>query len=340
MSTFDPNAASSPDSGVFGLPHSADEAAVVLIPVPFEATTSYGGGTSNGPAAILQASRQVDLFDIQTGRPYERGIHLLEESAEVRAWNEEARKLAEPIIEAGGRDLSPPLQKQLAQVNALCEKLNDWVYTQCRTWLAKGKRVGTVGGDHAISFGALKAHAEQYPGLGVLHLDAHADLREAFEGFTWSHASIFHNAMTRLPQIAKLVQVGLRDLGEAEHAMIDRSEGRIRAFFDATIQERKMAGEPFARVLDDIVAALPKQVYLSFDIDGLDPTLCPHTGTPVPGGLSFVEACALAAAVRQSGRTIVGFDLTEVAPDPDGGEWDGNVGARLLYKMIGWMVKP
>jgi agmatinase len=96
---------------------------------------------------------------------------------------------------------------------------------------------------------------------------------------------------------------------------------------------------PWNRQVDEIVATLPQHVYLSFDIDGLDPVLCPHTGTPVPGGLSFAEATALIAGVVRSGRTIVGFDLTEVAPAPDGGEWDGNVGARLLYKMIGWMLK-
>jgi agmatinase len=337
---FDPSAAASPDSGIFGLPHSPEEAHVVLIPVPFEATTSYGGGTSDGPSAVLEASRQVDLFDVETGRPYERGIALLPEPAEWRAWNTRAKERAVPIVEAGGIDhANAELQAASSEVNQLCEKLHDAVYRTAKEWLAKGKRVGAVGGDHSISFGIIRAHAEKYPGLGVLHLDAHADLRNAYEGFTWSHASIMHNVMERIPGVKSLVQVAIRDMSEDEHRYIASSKGRVRAFFDSDINHKRFDGIPWNRQVDAMLEGLPQHVYLSFDIDGLDPTLCPHTGTPVPGGLSFPEAVALIAGVVRSGRTIVGFDLTEVAPDPEGGEWDGNVGARLLYKMIGWMLK-
>lgn len=338
--SFDPSAAASPDSGIFGLPHSADEALVVLVPVPFEATTSYGGGTSQGPRAILEASRQVDLFDVETGRPYERGIALLPESEALRSWNERARQRAQLVIEAGGVSPDrPELREAATEVNELCAKMNAFVYQATRQWLALGKRVGAIGGDHSISFGSIQAHAEKYPGLGVLHLDAHADLRDAYEGFTWSHASIMFNVVNRIPGVKSLVQVAIRDMSQEEHQLIEGSSGRIRAYFDSTLQQKQFDGVPWNRQVDEIVSHLPEHVYLSFDIDGLDPVLCPHTGTPVPGGLSFPQATALIAGVVRSGRTIVGFDLTEVAPDPDGGEWDGNVGARLLYKMIGWMLK-
>lgn len=337
---FDPSAAASPDSGIFGLPHSPDEAHVVLIPVPFEATTSYGGGTSEGPSAVLAASRQVDLFDVETGRPYERGIALLPEPESWRSWNSRAKERAVPIIEAGGVDPSnPELQAASTEVNQLCEQLHDAVYRTAREWLGKGKRVGAVGGDHSISFGIIRAHAEKYPGLGVLHLDAHADLRNAYEGFTWSHASIMYNVMERIPGVKSLVQVAIRDMSEDEHRYISSSNGRVRAFFDSDLNHQRFDGIPWNRQVEAMLEGLPQHVYLSFDIDGLDPTLCPHTGTPVPGGLSFPEAVALISGVVRSGRTIVGFDLTEVAPAPEGGEWDGNVGARLLYKMIGWMLK-
>jgi agmatinase len=337
--SFDPSAAAPPDSGVFGLPHTPDEAHVVLIPVPFEATTSYGGGTSEGPKAILEASRQVDLFDVETGRPYERGIAMLPEPAEWREWNTRAKERAVPIIEAGGVGSDRHLMSAAHEVNQLCEKLNDAVHRTTKHWLDRGRRVGIVGGDHAVPFGSIQAHAERYPGLGVLHLDAHADLRHAYEGFTWSHASIMYNVVKRIPAVKTLVQVAIRDMSEDEHRLIQESNGRIRAFFDADLQRNRFDGMPWNRQVDAIVEALPQHVYLSFDIDGLDPVLCPHTGTPVPGGLSFPEANALIAGVVRSGRTIVGFDLTEVAPSPEGGEWDGNVGARLLYKMIGWMLK-
>ncbi|MFP2900167.1 agmatinase family protein [Corallococcus sp. 4LFB] len=337
---FDPAAAAQPGSGIFGLPHSPDEAHVVVIPVPFEATTSYGGGTSNGPAALLEASKQVDLFDVETGRPYERGIAMLEAPAELHTLNERAKERALLVIEAGGIESGDAeLLSAAKDVNGFSEKLNDHVYRTAKHWLEQGKRVAAVGGDHAISYGIIQAHAEKYPGMGVLHLDAHADLRVAYEGFTWSHASIFYNVCERIPGVKTLVQVGLRDMSENEHRYIESSGGRIHAFYDAVLQQNRFDGLPWNQQVKQIVDKLPQQVYLSFDIDGLDPVLCPNTGTPVPGGLSFPEATALVAGVVRSGRTIVGFDLTEVAPDPEGSEWDANVGARLLYKMIGWMLK-
>ena len=334
---FDPDAAAAPGTGVYGLPHGVEEAKVVLVPVPYEATTSYGGGTADGPATILEASRQVDLFDVEIGRIWEPGIAMLDEPAQVRAWNDEAKAAAAPIVEAGGADES--LAAELALVNDRSARVNAWVRETVEGLLAKGKIVGVVGGDHSVPFGSIEAHAARWPGLGILHLDAHADLREAYEGFTWSHASIFHNVMERVPGVARLVQVGIRDLGAAEHRYIRQSGGRGVAHFDAQLVAERFDGVTWNEQVRRIVAELPQHVYLSFDIDGLDPTLCPHTGTPVPGGLSFHQAAALVAAVCRSGRTIVGFDLCEVAPGPRGDPWDGNVGARLLYKMIGWTLR-
>jgi agmatinase len=338
--TFDPNAAALPDSGAYGLTRTPEESRVVLIPVPFEATTSYGGGTVDGPETIRVASRQVDLFDIETGKPYEAGIAMLDEPADVRAWNDEAKEQARLIIEASGVVTTPEQQAALARVNVLSEQMNEWVYQTTRAWLAKGKTVGLVGGDHSTPFGCIRAHAEKYPGLGVLHLDAHADLRRAYEGFEWSHASIMENVTRKLPGVAKLVQVGIRDFCEEEFERVGASGGRIVTHYDAKWAVERQKGITFHALAAEAVEALPRQVYLSFDIDGLDPVLCPHTGTPVPGGLSFHEATALVRAVVESGRQIVGFDLNEVAPHPEGAdEWDGNVAARLLYKMIGWSLK-
>jgi agmatinase len=239
------------------------------------------------------------------------------------------------VIESGG---AGDHGERLAKVDALCEAMNGWVYDTTKTWLKKGKLVGVIGGDHSTPFGCIRAVAEQHPGLGVLHLDAHADLRDAYEGFTWSHASIMFNVVQRVPQVAKLVQVGIRDFGEAEHAVIQGSSGRIHTFFDARLARARLDGMPWREMVDAIVAELPREVYLSWDIDGLDPTLCPHTGTPVPGGLTFHQAVGLLEGLARAGKRIVGFDVNEVAPGPDD-EWDGNVGARLLYKMIGWALK-
>lgn len=335
---FDPDAAAGEGSGIYGLPTHPDDAHVVIVPVPFEATTSYGGGTSEGPAAIFEASKQVDLFDHDTGRPYQAGIAMLPLEQQLLEWNSEALELARPIIEAGGAiEGDERLESNLARVNELGDQVNEWVAWRVGELIEQGKLAVTLGGDHSVPFGAIRAHAERYPGMGILHLDAHADLRDAYEGFTWSHASIFHNVMTKIADVGKLVQVGIRDISNRENEMIEASNGRIVSFFDSELAIRRDDGIPFARTADEIVAVLPNEVYLSWDIDGLDPTLCPSTGTPVPGGLSWNDAIGLLRALVRAKKRIVGLDLCEVSPGDD--EWDANVGARLLYKMIGFALK-
>ena len=334
--TFDPDAPAGAASGVYGLPFTPEESRVVIIPVPFEATTSYGGGTSRGPEAVLEASKQVDLFDRETGEPYRQGIAMLEPPPEVAEWGRNAKRLAQPVIEAGGAGDDEALLAATREVNALSARMNEWVYEETRRWIHRQRMPVILGGDHSVPFGAIRAWAESHPGLGILHLDAHADLRDSYEGFDWSHASIFHNVATRIPEVGRIVQVGLRDIGRAEKNMIDDSGGRIVPFYDPDLAARKDDGASWASIADEIVSHLPDTVYLSWDIDGLDPTLCPATGTPVPGGLSWNEAIGLLRALVRGRKRIVGLDLCEVSPGET--EWDANVGARLLYKMIGFAL--
>ena len=285
----------------------------------------------------MEASRQVDLFDIELGNFYEAGIAMAPESKAVGTWNKTAKKLAQQVIEAGGPN-SQKLRALAAQVNNFSEKINQYVYSETKNYLADGKIVGLVGGDHSTPFGAIQAHLEVYPKMGILHFDAHADLREAYEGFKHSHASIMFNVLQETP-VNKLVQVGIRDFCEDEFILIGRNKGRVATFFDGTMAEQKMAGKNWSAICDEVIKELPQEVYISFDIDGLDPRFCPHTGTPVPGGLDFQEALLLIKKVVKSGRKIVGFDLNEVAPSTDdANEWDANVGARLLYKLCGWAL--
>src|SRR5690242_13088553 len=210
MKAFDPDAAAGEGSGIYGLPFTPGESRVVIIPVPFEATTSYGGGTSKGPAAVFEASKQVDLFDHETGKPYQAGIAMLDIPRKVVSWNAKAKKSRSKKV-----------------VNEYGDRVNRWVYDKTRGLLEARKMPVILGGDHSVPYGAMRAYSEKYPGLGVLHLDAHADLRDAYEGFTWSHASIFNNVITKLHGVGRLVQVGIRDLGMAENEMIARSNGRI-----------------------------------------------------------------------------------------------------------------
>lgn len=337
---FDPSAAATPDSGIFGLSTPLESSRVVVVPVPFEATTSYGGGTSKGPAAVLAASRQVDLFDYSTGRPYEAGICMLDVSKDIRRHNKKAMKEARRIIALGGRiEGDDKLERKLAKVNRRSGRVNEIVRATVAEQISAGRLVATLGGDHSAPFGAIQAHADAWPGMGVLHVDAHADLRVAYEGFTWSHASIMYNVATKIPGVAKLVQAGIRDLSEEEFNFARDSGGRVVIHHEDDVNRRRFNGESWSRIARSIVDELPGNVYISFDIDGLDPALCPNTGTPVPGGFSFAEGVALIASVVESGRRIVGVDLCEVAPDPDGDEWDANVGARMLYKLIGYALK-
>lgn len=338
--SFDPNAAAPANSGVFGLPYTEEEATLVYLPVPWEVTTSYGGGTSEGPNCILDASRQVDLFDLEVEKPYEPGLFMLEPSSEISHWNEEGKALAQKIIEAAGvTNGDPALEKALARVNDLGGMLNEKVREETLRLIKKGKLVGLVGGDHATPFGAFQAIAEQHAKYGILHFDAHSDTRKAYEGFTWSHASIMHNALERIPQITKLVQVGIRDFCEEEFEYVKAQGSRAKIFFDTELQQRKFTGESWKKIADEIVAELPQEVWVSFDIDGLDPRFCPNTGTPVPGGLDFQEANYIVGQVVKSGRKIIGFDLNEVAPcEDESDEWDANVGARMLYKLTAWTL--
>src|SRR5262249_14983889 len=153
-------------------------------------------------------------------------------------------------------------------------------------WMEQDKIVGVVGGDHSVSFGAIRAASERWRELGILHVDAHADLREAYEGFTWSHASILYNVHERIPHLGNIVQVGIRDFGVAEANRIE-AWGNVTAFTDHEIAWELGSGESWMRIAARAVRPLPENVWVTFDVDGLDPSLCPRTGTPVPGGLSW-----------------------------------------------------
>ncbi|MDX2114003.1 MAG: arginase family protein [Planctomycetota bacterium] len=340
--TFDPDAAAKLGSGIFGLPHTRAESRIVLFPVPFDATTSYGGGASGGPAAILRASAQVDLLDHQFGAVYQQGIFMEEAPPWLSALSRTARELAAPVIARGGAEAGDQADAAIvAEVNAASERMNAHVYERTAAILAEGKVPGLVGGDHSTPLGCIRAAAEHVArhapeGLGVLHVDAHMDLREAFEGFACSHASIMWNVLARVPGVTRLVQVGIRDYGANERAVAEKSGGRVRTHYDFDWFTRLSRGERLEDLCREAVEPLPRNVYVSFDIDALDPCLCPRTGTPVPGGLSFNAAATLLGVLRESGRTVVAFDLNEVGADPQGeDEWDANVGARMLYKLCG-----
>lgn len=342
MSHFDPSQAISSDLGIFGLPIAEEQAKVILLPVPWEVTTSYGRGASNGPRIIRQASEQVDLFDFETGKSYEAGYFMRTISQELAQKNKVMKAKAQEVIKMRSHLAGNPATEERLQteVNKACTEMVEWVYQQSKDILAQGKILGLVGGDHSTPQGAIRAISEKYKGdFGVLHIDAHADLRCAYQGFKHSHASIMYNVMTDEKKPKMLVQVGIRDFCEEEYDFIKHHPKTIKTFFDIDNKRRLLKGTTWSVIADEIVQALPNNVYVSFDIDGLDPALCPRTGTPVAGGMSLDQVFYLFSALHEHGKKIVGFDLNEVSSgDEDESEWDGNVGARVLFKLCGWSV--
>lgn len=333
---FNPNSAGLKDSNIYGLPFNEEESDIVLVPVPWEVTTSYGEGTSNGPAHILEASFQVDLYQPDFPELWKRGIAMTDIPEDMLMRSAALKQKAAEIIDMheDGVDVDADAgaQEILAEINAACEKMNEHVQQQTGKWLSQGKLVGLVGGDHSTPLGFMRALSERHDDFGILHIDAHKDLRDAYEGFKYSHASIMFNAL-KISQISKLVSVGIRDFCQAEADVVTSENGRVEIFTEARLQRERFAGKTWQQQCDHIIARLPNKVYISFDIDGLDPTLCPNTGTPVPGGLSYDQATYLLYCLKNSGKQIIGFDLVEVAPGSD--DWNGNVGARLLFYLCG-----
>lgn len=332
---FDPSQPGVANSSIYGLPFSEEESDIIVVAVPWEVTVSYGAGASKGPEAILEASYQVDLLHQEFPELWKLGVHLDEGLAHWTDKSEELKKKAASIIEAleNGETIgvNPKLQADLLLINESCESLNAQLKERVLNWMDKGKKVILLGGDHSTPLGYYQALATKYNEFGILHFDAHMDLRNAYEGFTYSHASIMFNAI-QLPQVSKLVQVGIRDFCEEELEVVN-STGKVRVFTDRDIKKALFEGRNWMSVMDEVIDALPQNVVVSFDIDALYQWYCPNTGTPVPGGLSYEQSTYALSRLAASSKNIIGVDLVEVAPGD--GEWDGNVGARLLLHLCG-----
>lgn len=343
LASFDPNSVGLKTNNIFGLPFSIDDSELVLLPVPWEVTVSYRNGTARGPENIFNASLQIDLYDADVPDAWKKGYFMLAEDKNIRKKSNYLRQCAELIIsclaEGGDLTYNDQLQHKLREVNEGTKMLRDWVYEMTRNLLKEGKLVGLVGGDHSTPLGLIRALSDLHESFGILQIDAHADLRNAYEGFTYSHASIMYNVLQEVPQVRKLVQVGIRDYCDEELDQIRANPDRIQTFFDSEIKSRLYEGDTWKMVCQDIVNALPDKVYISFDIDGLDPKLCPDTGTPVPGGFEMEQIFYLFRQLHLSGRKIIGFDLNEVScgeHTTDG--IDAIVGARVLYKMCNYLT--
>lgn len=338
--TFDPDGVGVDNGTNFGLPFDPETAELVLVSAPWDVTVSYGAGTAYAPDAIIEASTQLDFHDPLAPGAWRRGIAtadvdyaLLESSQRLRV---DASRVIDHL-EGGGSPDDEYVVRKLRRVNEGCAAMNANIEEQASRWLAAGKTVGLVGGDHSTPYGLIRALGRRHASFGILHIDAHCDLREAYEGFEYSHASIMFNVLRDVPQVSRLVQVGVRDFSAGEAARA-ASDARISTFDDLSLAGAAFDGVTWSEQCRKIVAALPDEVYVSFDIDGLSFENCPHTGTPVSGGLTFNQAVWLLAEVVRSGRRIIGFDMVEVTPASDD-RIDAITGARILWKLCGLTLR-
>ena len=270
-------------------PEPSENARVVLVPVPYDGTTSYRGGARYGPKAILNASRHLEDYDLELDRDIsEVGIYTCPEIA----------------------------------VDASPEAMVQRVEGVARSLAAQGRLVGLLGGEHSITSGAVKALKDLHPELSVLYLDAHADLRDEYMGTPWGHASVAR----RLHEMCRMVQVGVRSLTIDERRFIDQAEVPVVFWPPATADLDQLSST--------VVQSLSEQVYVSIDLDVLDPSVMAAVGTPEPGGMTWREVTGLLKRVAAS-REIVGFDVTELSPN-EGPEACALTAAKLTYKLIGY----
>ncbi len=289
-----------PHPGFLGYPAGRDafrRSRVAVLPVPYEATACYGTGTRFGPDAIIAASKQIEPYDPRTGR-------------------DDAQSLGFITMPPLCPDVSGP-ERMIAAIAAAAAPLH-----------RAGKFVLGLGGEHTVTVGLVRAAARRWPGLCIVQVDAHADLRRSYQGSRFSHACAAARAMEELgarPAGARLVQVGIRNVSADEDAVRKAAGQRIRTFW----AEEVLADASGAWLTELSALVRGREVYLSVDVDGLDPAIMPATGTPEPGGLLWQHAAALVEAVSAAGR-LVAADVVELAPAP-GFHAPDFLSARLAY---------
>ena len=266
-----------------------ERAAAVVIPVPYDGTTSYRSGARDGPAAIVRASKHLEDYDLALDRDTSLvGIHT-----------------APAIVpDAGG-------PKRV--VEQVCRAVLGWA--------ERGKLVAVLGGEHTVAIGAVRALRGVYPDLSVLFIDAHADLRDGYMGTRWGHASVAR----RIGEICPIVEVGVRTMSEEERDFISATKLPVY---------RWPPDQEVETVAESVLGTLTSRVYVSVDLDALDPSIMAAVGTPEPGGMSWADLTGLLSAVARR-REIVGFDLTELSPG-EGPEACAFTAAKLAYRLIGY----
>jgi agmatinase len=335
---YDPNDVGITSNNIFGLPFETRESKLVFVPVPWDVTTSDRAGTAEAPGLIFRHSFRIDLFDPFLGNVWKQGMAMEEPDQKCYSDNKLLRQQADlyiSFLESGGQVSKHQDMADIREsINHASDALCDSIEQKCLSYLNNNQIPFIVGGDHSVPLGLMRALGHKYEHYGILQIDAHADLRNQYLGFTHSHASIMHNALD-IHAVSGITQVGVREWCEEEARIIEDNARRIHFFSDSELHQRLFSGTHWHSLCEEITDTLPDKVYVSFDIDGLCPSLCPNTGTPVPGGLTYNQAIFLLETIVRKGKTIIGADLVETG----GEDPDAMTGCRLLYKMAGLVLK-
>ncbi|MDD3630092.1 MAG: agmatinase family protein [Bacteroidales bacterium] len=318
--------------GVFGLSYDKSESSLILLSIPFELTTTFREGTLYAPHKIKDASSQIDLMNNLDSYAWQKGIYW-DNSNEYFFLNisKSYRPSAKKIIDflENNQLLNDELKNEQYIINNVCEKASNEISKLVFQILQNDKIPGVIGGEHSITYGVIDAIQNVYDDFCILQIDAHHDLRNTYLGFTYSHASVMYNILNKYDNVNKIVQIGVRDYCEAEKNLVAESDN-IVTFYNFDINVQLFNGKSFHDIAKQIVDLLTDNIYISFDIDGLQPYLCPETGTPVPGGLSYEQIEYLFYLISKTNKKVIGFDLCEVSGLS---EWDAIVGSRIMYLL-------
>jgi len=341
IASFQSSGVGATNANIFGLPFNTDESRLIILPVPWDVTASYKYGASKGPESVFYSSPQTNLYNPICPEAWKAGIAMEKIPQQILMLNDklypEVNKYRH-FLQNGG-DVSK--NRKMAHIRDKINRASGYVTNEIeflsKKLLSEGKYVGLLGGDHSTPLGLIKALSGKHSSFGILQIDAHSDLCNSFEGLEQSHASIMFNALS-LTGVKKIVQVGIREFSHEENQRMKENRERIKVFFNQDIKESFYEGNTWKSICERIISCLPEKVYLTFDIDGLEPSNCPSTGTPVPGGLSFDQAMYLLDLLVKNKRTIIGFDLVEVAPGSDNSV-DSIIAARILFRLSAILIK-
>jgi len=337
QSQFDPSGVGNKNNNIFGLPFEVEESRLVFIPVPWDVTVTNTKGAAEGPQNVFSSSFQIDLYDPMVPGAWKAGMAMEQIDPGIISTNQRIRLQAEKVIrfleDGGDVDENGHIQGLVNSVNEACESLALTLEKSTLQYLENNQLPFLIGGDHSCTTGQIRALARESE-FGILQIDAHADMRKDYQGFTHSHASVMHHAL-ETKGVTQIVQVGIRELCNEEVQVISQNHKKVKTYFDHDLHERLFEGENWSDICSEIIEKLPDNIYITFDVDGLEPSLCPGTGTPVPGGLSFNQAIYLLETAMKMGKRIIGADVVETGPTT----LDGIVSCRIIYRMAGMMIQ-